>query len=782
VAVRSSATAEDLPSTSFAGQQDTYLNVLDENSLLEAVKRCWSSLWTPRAIAYRMRQSIAPTEVSLAVVVQQMVSAEAAGVLFTANPVTGNRDEVVINAAWGLGETIVGGEVTPDSVLVDKVTGRMKKIEVGDKAVMRVPGTEGTIEVPVASHRRRKPVLTPQQAEELTRLGCQIEMLFGGPQDIEWAIADGRIYILQARPVTRLPKEERPIPGDDKWPAIGEKPAQVFDLWTQADVGEVWPYPVSPLVWSTVPIALNRAMRYSLRFLNIPYLEDIQWAKRFYGRIYFNEGALVHILSQEIGLPSSFMDATFGYGISRKGICWHDKGFRPFLFLRRLPVLLRMVISSLRTGQKLKARFPQIDEWLASFAGKNLSELSDCELWEEFRLWEERLWQVFNPYSEACVSAMVLFSLLERLIDRWCGRKELSPDLVTGLSDVYVAGMRTALWQIAQKLHSLGLDSIVLNNSPEEALVQIQKNPTAQPVKEMLDMFLQHYGHRCPNELEWLNPRWAEAPQQVIELVADYLRAGDRINPVEEEDRQRRRREEAIAWVESHLGPIRRAIFRRVLVEVQSAVRLRDNSRHYITKITFPIRRIYAVLGQRWASRGWLREPNDIFFLSLSEIEAVIEAGDLRFTGLALSRCVAERRKAYEYWFDVVPPEVIGSDGKPVLDQVIEKLGGAVLRGIPASGGQVRGKARVIHDYREATRLQEGDILVTRATDPGWTPLFPLVSGLVIEVGGQLSHGAIVAREYGVPAVVNVRNATRCIRDGQTIIVDGTAGRVYLVD
>jgi pyruvate,water dikinase len=342
--------------------------------------------------------------------------------------------------------------------------------------------------------------------------------------------------------------------------------------------------------------------------------------------------------------------------------------------------------------------------------------------------------------------------------------------------------MRTALWQIAQKLYSLGLDSIVLNNSPEEALVQIQKNPTAQPVKEMLDMFLQHYGHRCPNELEWLNPRWAEAPQQVIELVADYLRAGDRINPVEEEDRQRRRREEAIAWVESHLGPIRRAIFRRVLVEVQSAVRLRDNSRHYITKITFPIRRIYAVLGQRWASRGWLREPNDIFFLSLSEIEAVIEAGDLRFTGLALSRCVAERRKAYEYWFDVVPPEVIGSDGKPVLDQVIEKLGGAVLRGIPASGGQVRGKARVIHDYREATRLQEGDILVTRATDPGWTPLFPLVSGLVIEVGGQLSHGAIVAREYGVPAVVNVRNATRCIRDGQTIIVDGTAGRVYLVD
>jgi len=777
VAVRSSATAEDLPGASFAGQQDTFLNVRGEESLLVAVKGCWASLWTARAMAYRKRRGIAPTRVSLAVVVQQMVRAEAAGVLFTVNPVSGSHNEAVINAAWGLGEAIVSGDVTPDNILVEKATGRVKKMEVGEKAVMRVPGAEGTTEIPVTFQKRRQPAITSKQAAELTRLGCEIEEQFGTPQDIEWAIAGGRVIILQARPVTVLPKGELIVPGDDDWPALGEHPPQPFDLWTQVDVGEVWPYPVSPLMWSLALSALNETMRYSLRMLCAPYLDDIQWVKRFYGRIYFNEGALIHILYHEMGLPDSFINAA--YGTRRKATPRGDGRFRPLLFLRRLPALLRTTMDSLKTGRKLKALFPQIDRWLDSFEKRDLSELSDRQLWEKFELWKERFEQGFNPYSELCTSALMVFALLEWLLDRWCGRKELAPDLVTGLSGVYVADMRTDLWRMAQALHDSGLDSIVLDNSPKIALTKLRETSAAHSVNRMLDAFLCRYGQRCPNEMEWLHPRWAEAPEQVIELVAGYLRAGNRLNPIEAERRQRRRQEEAVAWVEAHLDPIRRMIFRRLLTIAQNTVRLRNNSRHYITKITFPARQILALLGRRWASRNWLKQPEDIFFLTIHEVETIIKIGDPAAVSWNLPALVAERRKAYEYWFDVVQPEVIGPDGQPFLEQTIE-VAQAVLQGIAASGGKASGTARIIHDPREATGLQAGDILVTRATDPGWTPLFPLVGGLVLEVGGQLSHGAIVAREYGVPAVVNVRDATRRIRDGQTITVDGMAGRVYL--
>jgi pyruvate,water dikinase len=322
----------------------------------------------------------------------------------------------------------------------------------------------------------------------------------------------------------------------------------------------------------------------------------------------------------------------------------------------------------------------------------------------------------------------------------------------------------------------------VLEHPPQEALARLRTTPTAEPVLRQLDEFLRRHGHRCPNEGEWLNPRWREAPWQVIELVAGYLRAGEEANPVATEARQRRRREEATAWVEAHLDPLRRVVFRWVLSRAQRAVRLRDNGRHCMMKAAYPTARIFGLYGRRWTQRGWLAQPEDIFFLTILEIDRVLAAGDPTAAGLDLKRLVAERRKAYEFWFTVEAPEVLDAEGRPVEAPAVEAAPPTqeVLQGIPASGGQARGTARIIFDPREATRLQPGDILVTRATDPGWTPVFPLVSGLVLEVGGQLSHGAIVAREYGIPAVVNVRDATRRIRDGQAIVVDGSAGRVYL--
>ena len=259
--------------------------------------------------------------------------------------------------------------------------------------------------------------------------------------------------------------------------------------------------------------------------------------------------------------------------------------------------------------------------------------------------------------------------------------------------------------------------------------------------------------------------------------VANYLQAGEMVNPIEAEERQRQRRVEAVTEIEAKLDPLRRGIFRALLKKAQQAIPIRENSRYYVTKFLFPMRKLYAHLGQRWAERGWLKSPNDFFFLTVTEIQAIVEAGTPSAMSQDLHALTANRRLAYEYWFTVVPPDVIGPDGKPVIE---EEENVHVLEGIAASGGQVRGKARIVLDPREAATLRVGEILVTQATDPGWTPVFPLVSGLVLEIGGQISHGAIIAREYGIPAVVNVIGATRHIRDGQIITVDGTNGRVLL--
>ncbi|MFQ5596246.1 MAG: PEP/pyruvate-binding domain-containing protein, partial [Anaerolineae bacterium] len=643
VAVRSSATAEDLPSASFAGQQETYLNIQGDEALLEAVKNCWSSLWTPRAMAYRARNNIAPDDVALAVVVQAMAPADpstssgqdpstgsgqaAAGILFTANPTTGARDEVVINAAWGLGEAIVGGQVTPDTIIADKETGTVKQIDVGEKTVMTVPVAGGTAELPVADSLKKARVLSDAQIAELVRLGCEIERHYGAPQDIEWCRAGDRFFIVQTRPITALPPTagEPDVPGDDDWPVMEKKPAQPFDLWTQSNVGEVWPNPVSPLLWSAITFTLNQSTRFTLQDLHAPYLDDVQITNRFYGRIYYNEGALAYIFNREFGLPGSFLDAAFGTRSSAD--VRQSGGFHLLRFLRRLPTFLRMTVGRMGTDRELEALFPQVDRWVADFVARNPDERSDNELWEELStVWVPRSSQVMNLHTAVSASAFATFSMLERLLDRWTGRPELAQDLVTGLSGVYTAEIGAALWEMACELRALGLADLILDSSPADALAQLQKLPEARPVIDRLDAFLQQHGHRCANEAEWLNPRWAEEPAQVIEMVAGYLRAGDEINPVEAEQRQRRRREGAVVWVEGRLDPLRRAIFRRVLEKAQHLTRLRDNGKHYSMKAGFPFVQVYRVIGRRWTERGWLRQPDDIFFMTVPDLERIVEA------------------------------------------------------------------------------------------------------------------------------------------------------------
>jgi phosphohistidine swiveling domain-containing protein len=785
VAVRSSATAEDLPGISFAGQHETYLNVRGEPGLLDAVKRCWSSLWTARALAYRAHHVVDPTDLSLAVVMQQMVPAEASGILFTINPMNGSSAEMLINAAWGLGEAVVGGLVTPDTLVVDKTIGRLKQTVIANKQVMTVASESGTSEEPVRIAQRDQASLDARHVDKLVHLGREIEAFFGSPQDIEWAMASDCIYVLQSRPVTGVAISGRASPGqavsdlppgDDDWQAMAAGTEHPFDLWTRANVGELWPDPVSPLVASTVPEIISGALQYALRGIDAPELINTQWAHRFFGRMYYNEGALRRIFWKELGLPISFVDRGRG-NIQLSTQAWENK-INLWKLLPRLPILFRLAARQWFTGRELELFIPQVDRWVEDFGKTDYTKLDDRALWAEVMVWVKRMKKGLELQNELTGYSLTALAALDRINKRWFKRQDLSQDLITGLSGIQAAEMGTSLWGIAQKLQEAGLASMVQNNSAKVALERLRQLPEAAEAMRLFDTFLKEHGHRCPGEAEWLHPRWAEAPEQVIELLAAYLRPDHPIDLGETQARQKQRREEAVAWAESRIGPLRLAIFRSLLRRVHHAARLRDNGKSSAIKASYPARRMAALWGVRWVERGWLEHPDDIFFLTFSDIQEIIQAGNPM--GRDLKRIVAERRKAFAYWFSVEAPEMVGADGKPITREVAEDPSCLVLHGIAASSGRVRGVARVIHDPKEALAMRPGEILVTHATDAGWTSVFPLLGGLVTEIGGQLSHAAILAREYGLPAVVDVRGATRLIQDGQVIAVDGATGQVHL--
>ncbi|MBK8049040.1 MAG: hypothetical protein IPK16_19175 [Anaerolineales bacterium] len=779
VAVRSSATAEDLPEASFAGQQDTYLNVRGGDDVLHAVVRCWASLWTARAMAYRRRQGIAPHEVALAVVVQKMVQATAAGVLFTINPLTGARHEMVINATWGLGEALVSGRVTPDTLIVDRNSGRIKQIEVGDKAVMTAPVGAGTREIEVDARMRRQAVLETSQVGELVELGKRLEKLFGAPQDIEWALAGGTMVILQSRAVTTAGGVVQ-APGDDAWPPVDAgKPIQPFDLWTTNDVGERWPEPVTPLTWSVWEPLIHENMEGALRELKAPYAGQIRWSQRAFGHVYLNEGALFHAYTDGLGMPKTMIAASLSGVIPVQA---HESKFDYGKALRHAPFFWRAAVEWERNVARFERDFPQIDRWVDAFMSEDLGRHSDAELWRQFQTtWRERMSRYMAYHANATSLSMSGYTQMENLMAKWMGDRELVQKLTAGLSGVIAAEIVPAMWAMAKSLHALGLAKVVQAHPPAEALAELRSSASAGPFLVLFDAFLLRHGHRCMSEAEYLYPRWVEAPEVVIEMLAGYLAAGDAHHAPNDEGAVRAR-VETVAAVEAKLNPLQRAYFRRMLARLQRFIRARDNGQHFLVKLGLPMRHILAVLAVRWAQRRWLQQPEQFFFLAASEIEAVIAANGPATAAMDLAATANARRQAYDYWFTQPMPDLLGPDGAPIelRAQSERDADNEVLIGLAASRGLVTGIARVVMSPREAVEMRPGEILVTRATDPGWTPIFSVIGGAVIEIGGMLSHGAIVAREYGLPAVINIPQATQRIRDGQTITVDGTRGRVLL--
>ncbi|MEV0697903.1 PEP/pyruvate-binding domain-containing protein [Saccharopolyspora sp. NPDC050389] len=736
VAVRSSATAEDLPDMSFAGQQDTFLNIRGEAAVLDAVRRCWASLWTARAIDYRLRNGVAADDVALAVVVQELVPAEAAGVLFTRDPVTGAGEDVLVNAAWGLGESIVGGQVTPDTYVVAR-DGQVREQVVSDKAVMTVRTTEGTREEPVPAERRDVAVLSTAQAGELSALGVRIEELYGCPMDVEWAARDGRFWVVQARPITGL--RDRPV---ETWnDSLGGD-----YLWTCANLGEAIPSVMTPCTWSLVEIFMSETMALSR-------VGPHRLSGNIGGRFYLNL-SLTFAVGNALGLGSlvrSASEQAFGripedvkvpaLPMSRWRVV-RSAASSALPFLRRVAAYQRRLPELLASSPDRCAR---LHERIAAVGGA-----------EELRaLWRSDVEPLLRDSSRMLAAGARLDG---------AGLVRIRPRLLKLVGEADANALLTGLSAGGDALASLG---------PVMGLGELARGDIDR------ETFARSWGHRCPDEFEVYAPRPAEDPEWIDRQLAGLRSAAD---PAELLARQERARDAAWARLRSrHPGKERR--LRRRITGAARAARGREAARSELIR-AFWVLRAFVLRAGELTGAG-----EDLFFLRIEEVLALL-GGSREPLG-----AVADRRQTYRAYAALGPyPTLVRGHFDPVrwsarpdrrMDVFDESVALAPVsdsvRGFAGAAGVVEGTARVLASVDEGETLRPGEVLVTTVTNVGWTPLFPRAAAVVTDVGAPLSHAAIVARELGIPAVVGCGNATTRLRSGDRVRVDGAAGTVEVL-
>jgi pyruvate,water dikinase len=795
VAVRSSATAEDLPSASFAGQQDTYLNVVGAAAVVEAVRDCWASLWTDRAVSYRATRGIDPAAVALAVVVQRMVDATAAGVLFTANPVTGRRQQAVIDASPGLGEAVVSGAVNPDHFVVDPVSGRVLERRLGDKRIAVRPLSGGGTRTVAVSNGGAAACLTDRQATELAALGLRVEQHFRAPQDIEWAIdGGGRLWLTQSRPITTLfPIPQRAV---DRAATAGARVYLCFSL------AQGLTRPITPMglaAFRLIASSVARAAHFDVPRPHNgppPYAEAGQ-------RIYFDLTAVVRSTTGRRIVPSVFdvMEARSAtvlrkvfedprFSVTRRTPLGLLRHVVPVMARARMPeTLLRAVFrptAALRRANRQAREFS--DSLQAPPGATALQRLDHAE-----HLLDTRLFSVVPSILPLPALGFAALGLAGKLLggDRWDDLQVV----LRGLPNNVTTEMDLELWRLAQVIRNDGGSRTAMTaRKPAELAEDYKAGQLPSVLQAGLARFMDQYGHRAVAEIDVGMPRWSDDPTHIIGVLANYLRLDSNAvppdvqfsNAAEEADAQIRR---LVAEARGR-GWLRGAVVKSALRRARLFAGLRELPKFQLVVALAEVRKQLTLVGEALTAADAFDAPDDVFFLNLDEARAgvrkVAEGGPGGQPGTGsvdLRGLVAGRREAYALELarrhvprvllsDGTEPEAVqpaGSSGQPAE--------AGMLTGSPASAGTVTAAARVILDPVGA-HLEPGEILVAPSTDPGWTPLFLTAGGLVMEMGGPNSHGAVVAREYGIPAVVGVPDATLRLATGQQITVDGGAGTV----
>ncbi len=747
VAVRSSATAEDLPGASFAGQQETYLNIRGDDALLAAVKQCWASLWTARAIAYRLKNQIDQTTVALAVVVQELVAADAAGILFTANPVNGKRDELLINAAWGLGEAVVSGAVTPDTLTVEKATGRILHQEIAEKLLMTVRTDGGTREAPVPDSQKHKAVLSAAQTAELARIAVRIEQLYQMPMDVEWALVDGKFYIVQARPITALPPD---------WSLPDPKA-----LYSRSSLAEHTPSPVSPLF---ATFGLEIANRATAKV----------W-ERYMGK---NAPKLI---------PAGGIYQTLN-GYIYLAIRMRGQNLLSLLKMGALQMgpILRGSVARWRSAREEFAAV--VEEW----ERRPVDQLAHAQLLAGVRALFGAACRYYTVVQTTLPAAQVSEIVFTRFYDSLIRRKQ-DPPAVTFLlgSDTVALRAEKSLFDIAEWAKANPPLADYLLQHPSEQLAADLRQATPPETlpaeigrawRQRFQRHLDEFG-RTAYEFDFAHPTPQETPGPLLDTVKAYL-AGSAGSPYERQREMVEKRDQATQAVLARVGQPRKGWFLRLLRWAQEAGPLREDSIFDMGMAHPLIRRMWAELGRRLAAGGAIGQVEDIYWLEKSEVEAGIAALERGAPLPNFAERIHARSSQWRAALKIDPPVLLPEKSgwsKLMHGSEAEHTDGkVVLKGVGTSGGTITAPARVLFGPEDFAKLQPGDVLVAVTTTPAWTPLFAMASAVVTDIGGPLSHSSIVAREYGIPAVMAARTATRSIQSGQVVTVDGNAGTVTL--
>ena len=772
-AVRSSATAEDLPTASFAGQHDTHLGVTT-GAIIDRVRDCMASLFTDRAVAYRARNGIAHTDVEMAVVVQRMVDADAAGVLFTADPETGKRTVATVDATYGLGDTVVAGEVNADHARIARETGAVIEYEVGEKATELKLTREGTTSTDTQTGRRETRVLTDDQLRTLVGVGERIEALFGEPQDIEWALVDGAFVILQSRPITSLVSLPVPRPDDDR-----------LHVYLSLGHGQAMTDPMPPLaldLWETVYGEVMNGFTGSNR----------DWITRTEGRAYMDITPFLGLRQTREGIVETIaaVNRSAAEGTERL-LAERREEFDIDVSLATLPALLRTTASVLpiltrllwqgvapfaRGAAGIDEFVTELNEWAREQAADILAADEPAELVENvFEGFSTEFVSDVSPKSMRVVIGPLAGTVLERVV----------PDADAAIVEAAARGneaevgtrMTLALGDIADVARETpAVERAILDGRPYEAVCAVDGS---EAFVQAFDAFIDEFGHRAVGEFDPSRPRWRDDPSAPLGIVRGNL-AGEK--PGAHRSRLRERKREAQAAIDELqasaqrglLGPVRGPLVSHLLRTYRSHIHLRDEPKHAIAHLFAAWHEAIQRAGEHLVLEDALDDPDDVWFLRREELRSLMEDPDSEVPD------IAARERDHERHGRIDVPPLITSEGEiPRVEHM--DVDDHTLVGTGVSAGVVEGVARIVDDPATTT-LRSGEILVCPSSDPAWTPLFATAGGLVTEVGGSLTHGALVAREYGLPAVVSVADATEMISDGQRIRVNGDTGTVELLD
>ncbi|WJE25128.1 phosphoenolpyruvate synthase [Bacillus cereus] len=755
-AVRSSATAEDLPYASFAGQQDTYLNIIGKEAILQHVRKCWASLFTDRAVIYRMQNGFEHSQVSICVVVQRMVFPQASGILFTADPITCNRKVLSIDASFGLGEALVSGLVSADNYKVKE--GEIAEKMIATKKLAIYAFKEGGTETKQINLAQQKiQTLTEQQIVQLAQIGRQIEAYFGCPQDIEWCLVNDTFYIVQSRPITTL----YPIP---------EANDQENHVYVSVGHQQMMTDPLKPLGMSLFQLTSfgPRFQAGGRLFVDVAQrLASPASRELLLNTIGNSEPLIKDALTTVIErdnfiklLPDDEKEKSLG------------KSMPPASSQPQIESDPAIVMDLIKNSQA------SIEELKQNIQTKSGLDVLDFIL-EDIQQLKKIL---FHPQSMAVLMAgMNASSWINEKMEQWLGEKNVADTLSQSVQNNITSEMGLALLDVADVIRPYPEVFAYLQHIEDDSFLdELVKFEGGDKAQDAIYAFLNKYGMRCSGEIDITKTRWSEKPTTIIPMILNNIRdfeTGASKRKFEAGLQEALKKEEELLERLQHLPDGKQKIeeTKRMISNIRNFIGYREYPKYGMINRYFIYKQAILKEAEQLVQNSVIHEIEDIYYLTFEELHEVVCTNKLDY------KVINNRKNEFKLYEKLTPPRVITSDGEIITGKYKrENLPAEAIVGLPVSSGVIEGRARVILNMEDAN-LEDGDILVTAFTDPGWTPLFVSIKGLVTEVGGLMTHGAVIAREYGLPAVVGVENATKLIKDGQRIRVHGTEGYIEIL-